>query len=153
MKFLSSTSRLRKSTFGILKYFLVLGIQDNYYEVKERESANLTFWKPETRWKFGKFKGHERCLSLKRGYKNKLWNYLNSAVVSVFHKLHQVMEKQENKTLIRFSRCHDDLRFKWQAQTFSQLNKCIQRALGNRRIVEIDILLAQNPCEEQICVL
>ena len=63
------------------------------------------------------------------------------------------MEKQENKTLIRFSRCHDDLRFKWQAQTFSQLNKCIQRALGNRRIVEIDILLAQNPCEEQICVL
>ena len=139
--------------FGILKYFLVLGIQDNYYEVKERESTNLTFWKPETRWKFGKFKGSERCLSLKRGYKNKLWNYLNSAVVSVFHKLHRVMEKQENKTLIRFSRCHDDLRFKWQAQTFSQLNKCIQRALRNRRIVEIDILLAQNPCEEQICVL
>ena len=139
--------------FGILKYFLVLRIQENYYEVKERESANLTFWKPETRWKFGKFKGSERCLSLKGGYKNKLWNYLNSAVVSVFHKLHRVMEKQENKTLIRFSRCHDNLRFKWQAQTFLQLNKCIQRTLGNRRIVEIDILLAQNPCEQQICVL
>ena len=43
--------------------------------------------------------------------------------VSVFHKLHRVMEKQENKTLIRFSRCHDDLSFKWQAQTFLQLNK------------------------------